>query len=336
MYTNEDLQSAVDAGVLSQASVDAFRAHMAQQQATTLVDEEQFRLISGFNDIFVVIACVLLLLAVGWIGHGFSLPLAGVAVAACAWGLAEFFVRKRHMALPAIVLLGAFVGGVVMLLSPVMNEHSPLLPLVALVVLVIAVWAHWKRFYVPITVALGTAAFVFMGLQIVDKFIPLFSTSWGIPIIGVAGLLVFFYALWWDSRDLQRQSRRADVAFWLHLLAAPLLVHPAFWQLTSKVEQGGESVSLLSALLVLAIYAFLALVSLVIDRRALMVSALSYVLYTFGAVFKAYAEPSLSFAFTALCIGSGLLLLSAFWHSCRARLLPLMPQRVARWVPPLK
>ncbi|MBT0569334.1 hypothetical protein KIK84_03280 [Curvibacter sp. CHRR-16] len=336
MYTNEDLQSAVQAGVLTQESVDAFRAHMAQQQSTTLVDEEQFRLVSGFNDVFVVIACALLLVAVGWIGHGVSLSVAGGAVALIAWGLAEFFVRKRHMALPAIVLLGAYVGGFVMAMYPVMDAGHALASVVCMLLLTAGVWLHWRRFYVPITVALGAAAMVFMALKTLDGVLHIFTNSWSMVLISLAGVCVFASALWWDSRDVLRKTRRSDVAFWLHLLAAPLLVHPAFWQLMRKLEQSGDAMSLPSAALVLAVYVVLAVVSLVIDRRALMVSALAYVLYTFSAVFKQYGEPSLSFAFTALTIGSGLLLLSAFWHSCRSRILPHMPAVIQGWVPPLK
>jgi hypothetical protein len=41
-------------------------------------------------------------------------------------------------------------------------------------------------------------------------------------------LVVFGIALRWDASDRERRTRRADVAFWLHLLAAPLLVHPVF------------------------------------------------------------------------------------------------------------
>ena len=35
-----------------------------------------------------------------------------LAVAVTSWGLAEYFTRQRRMALPSIVLLLAFVGGV--------------------------------------------------------------------------------------------------------------------------------------------------------------------------------------------------------------------------------
>ena len=85
------------------------------------VDEEHFRLLTGFNDIFVGIAAAILLVAVGWIGYYVAAaistatarrPFIGLFVAATAWGLAEFFTRQRRMALPSIILLLAFVGGV--------------------------------------------------------------------------------------------------------------------------------------------------------------------------------------------------------------------------------
>ena len=42
------------------------------------------------------------------------------------------------------------------------------------------------------------------------------------------GVGIFLFAMWWDSSDRARLTRRADVAFWLHLLAAPMIVHPIF------------------------------------------------------------------------------------------------------------
>ena len=111
MYSDEELDSAVDAGVLSADAVRAFRDHVANQRKTVLVDEEQFRLVSSFNDIFVVIASALLLGAISAIGKAAADWLGPLGVAIAAWLLAEFFVRKRRMALPAIVLLGACVGG---------------------------------------------------------------------------------------------------------------------------------------------------------------------------------------------------------------------------------
>src|SRR5678815_4332279 len=116
MYSQHDLDEAVASGALSADAATSLRAFVEKQRSLPAVDEEHFRLISGFNDIFVSIAAAILLFAVGWIGQsigqsaGLTIeadgpsPLAPAAVAATAWGLAMFFTAKRRMALPSILL----------------------------------------------------------------------------------------------------------------------------------------------------------------------------------------------------------------------------------------
>ena len=112
MYSESDLNGAVEAGVLSPDAAEALRAHIARQRATPVVDEEHFRLLTGFNDIFVSVALALLLVSLAWIGGTILTPLGGLGVAGAAWFLAEYFTARRRMALPSILLLLAFVGGV--------------------------------------------------------------------------------------------------------------------------------------------------------------------------------------------------------------------------------
>ena len=69
MYSQQEIDDAVASGVISAEAADALRAHIASQRSTAIPDEEQFRLITGFNDIFVSIAAAILLFAVGWIGQ---------------------------------------------------------------------------------------------------------------------------------------------------------------------------------------------------------------------------------------------------------------------------
>jgi hypothetical protein len=133
----------------------------------------------------------------------------------------------------------------------------------------------------------------------------------------VAGLAVFALAMRWDMSDPERRTRRADVAFWLHLLAAPLIVHPVFRMM--GLLDGGAG--LVEASAVLLLYILMGLIALAIDRRALMVSALAYVLYAINLIFREFGAVSLNMALTALVIGSALLLLSAFWHSARVAIL---------------
>ena len=66
MYSDSDLDSAVAAGALSPDAATRLRAYMDSRAASSPVDEEHFRLITGFNDIFVAIAAAILLFAVGW------------------------------------------------------------------------------------------------------------------------------------------------------------------------------------------------------------------------------------------------------------------------------
>ena len=56
MYSESDLEGAVAAGILTPQAANAFRDHIAAMRATPAVDEESFRLLTGFNDIFVAIA----------------------------------------------------------------------------------------------------------------------------------------------------------------------------------------------------------------------------------------------------------------------------------------
>jgi uncharacterized membrane protein YfcA len=353
MYSESDLDAAVAAGALTPQAADAFRAHIAQGRATPAVDEEHFRLLTGFNDIFVAIAAVILLVAVSWIGDSLRFgsdwsgpsPFSGLFVAAAAWGLAEFFTRKRRMALPSIILLLAFVGGAfvtVAAMAGVAIGESAFQDNERLASLVIAgsaaiaagsAWLHWRRFHVPITIAAGAASVVGVTLGSI-AFVVGDTEALGDTLLAFALLLgvgVFLFAMWWDSSDPRRETRRSDVAFWLHLLSAPLIVHPVFslLGLTDGSATAGEAV------VVLLVYVVLGLTALAIDRRALLVSALAYVLWALSDLFERFGAVELSFAFTAFIIGSALLLLSAFWHNARRTVVTPLPANLRSKLPVL-
>jgi hypothetical protein len=334
MYTDENLSSAVKAGIFSDVAVSKFRAFVSNEQGVLAVDEEHFLLVNGFNDIFVVIACGLLLVSIGWIGNDLYKGLGFLGVAITSWGLSEFFVVKRKMALPAIALLLSFILAISWFAIGLFGTQSKNLAISFLAVGItglVASYLHWLRFRVPITVAVGFAivigsiiAFIVIQFPKIEK--------WSLLMIFIGGLLSFAIAMQWDMRDTKRLTRKSDVAFWLHLLAAPLIVHPVFFIL--GVFEGKNSISM--ALSVIGLYIVLAVISIAIDRRALMVSALIYVLYSFSALLKTFGIVSLGFSITGLAIGSALLLLSAFWHTSRSNLLSLSPKCFLRWLPPLK
>lgn len=333
MYTDEDLDSAVSAGVLTSDAAHAFRRHVENTKHSDLVDEERFRLVSSFNDIFVTIACVILLIALGVIANKVGAWLSAGSVAVAAWLLAEFFVKQRRMALPAILLTLAFVGGVVFAVALLLGDlTSPKvrLPLAGLVAIA-AAWLHWWRFRTPITVAAGAAAGIGSLLYLVLWAWPE-AKSGSNALVAISGSAVFAWAMVWDMSDRERKTRRSDVAFWLHLLAAPLLIHPVF----SLLGVLDSQVSTQSAAIVVILYIAIAIASLYIDRRALMVSALGYVLYVVSALMKEQGLVNMGFAVAALVIASALLLLSAFWHTVRRLLLQVLPQSLQNRLPPAR
>jgi len=328
MYTDEDLNLAVDRGVFSQSSVDGFRTLMETSKHSSSVDEENFRLIGGFNDIFIVIACSLLLFSLRWVVDLFSEQLALLSFVVVSWGLAEHFVRKRKMALPAIALLLYFVGGVFSLSLDVLSSLERYTPVFAAAVTAVAAYIHWRRFQVPITVAAACIAVVGCALTGLLSVYPDAVYSM-MSIMFVGGVLVFAFAMFWDSSDLARTTRRSDVAFWLHLLSAPLIIHPVFSGL--GILEGSDS--LLNMVVVIALYLLMTTLSLAVDRRAFMVSSLIYVIYAVSSLVKSFGGVGYSFALTGVIMGGALLLLSAYWHDVRQRLVAQLPQLLQQRLP---
>ncbi|MBI3446956.1 MAG: hypothetical protein HY055_16725 [Magnetospirillum sp.] len=330
MYSDDDLDAATRAGVLSPDAVAAFRAFVAGRQSAFEADEESVRLITSFNDIFVTIAAILLLSALGWLTGKISPVLGGAGVAVASWAFAEYFTRRRRMALPSLALLLAFVYGVFAAGLGVVGvddfARGGYGVAAAAACAALAAWGHWKRFMVPITIAagagIGAGALLALGLALVPALRDFF-----LPLVFMAGLALFALALWWDAGDLARKTRRSDVAFWLHLAAAPMIVHPVF----SLLGAGGATIA--GAVGAVAIYAVLAVLALLVDRRALLVSALAYVLYAATTLFEAAGSSTEAFALTALVIGSVLLSLSAFWHHARRLVLAPLPAGLRQRLP---
>lgn len=360
MYSDADLESAVSAGVLTAETADAFRGHAAMLRAATPADEEHFRLVTGFNDIFVTIACALVIFASAAVGFDQPDWLGGALVAATSWLMAEIFTRKRRMALPSIVLLLAFVIGLGLAASGVVGEFLPphevthhyvwgdqketwttrerypweqsLMAVAGALTAALGALLHWRRFRVAITVAAGIGALAVLLLAVIAGAVPeRFDTeAVVVPAAFLLGIGIFIYAMRWDFSDLARKTLNADIAFWLHLLAAPMIAHPLFyWMGVTR----GDQIGTMAALGVIGIYVIFAVIALAVDRRALLVSALAYVLVALGQLFRTYGAVKLNVALTALVIGTALLALSAFWTAIRSALVGQLPAWLQARVP---
>lgn len=358
MPNRDELNAAVDAGVIARADADRLEQFLRERRRGSPVpassgenfeDAETVRFVRGFHDVFLSVGVILLLLGVSYsvniLREGFWF----LAAAGTSWLLAEYLARGKKLMLPSVVLSVAFgiggamtinllihlAGGITPAANPSTAENFANGALIGGGSALLASLLFYLRFRLPFTLAqiVLTGAF-FIG-ALVNYFNPGEITIYDSPVFLVIGLAVFLLAVRLDVKDPERKTINADNAFWLHLAAAPLIVHVGVgfvW---------GETVSSLSvpdALTVLALIGFIGFVALLIDRRAMLVAGLFY----FGAALfvliqNTQIEEGSVFALTLVVLGGALLLLGVGWRPARAFILTkLMPQALARNLPTLR
>ncbi|CAH1657054.1 MAG: hypothetical protein KF735_06550 [Chelatococcus sp.] len=354
MMQESVIATAVSRGILSADQADALNRLAAelggesQPAAQRTPDDEALRLITGFADIFVTLGLVLFLGAVRYIGGALlpDLGLSWLVLAIVAWLLAEFFTRRRRMALPSIVLLAVFVGATFLALLhgfaaltgdvdiatgnyPAFVNGYPMVASVAALATSVAAFLHYLRFRVPITVAAGVVALAGALLAGLLAAAPEIVRTHVTALLFVLGLAIFVLAMRFDMSDKARLTRRTDVAFWLHLAAAPMIVHPLFAGIGADfgVVSLGQAVAILGAFLALGI------VAVIIDRRAILVSGLIYAGIACGTLLRNAGASDLMLPATLLVLGAFILLLSAGWQPLRRLFLRGLPVNLTLRLP---
>jgi hypothetical protein len=339
------LRHAAASGIITHAQLDALlqgasAPAMAPNEAALLGYEgdEQLSFVRSFGDIFIAIGVALALGALG-IGLGEWNIAVGCGVTLfIGAGLGEWLVRKRRLALPGMVLaLGMTIAGGVFLpaLFGYGNKGASDMPTVLLAGLgafAVAAAFYWRH-KLPFALTLIGGALAMTLIWASGAKLE----SIGVLIL-LAGLIAFAAAMWFDKQDRARIGRLADCGFWLHILAAPLLTH-GFVSLLGFSMAMRDSVSdLMPSLLLLAFFGAMCAVALFIDRRALLVSAFTYVI---GAMIQLVNIAGGSGAHGALIVagvfGLFVILLGVYWHALRTKLFSGFSNGVlASWVPPFR
>ncbi|HYD15760.1 MAG TPA: hypothetical protein VEA77_05115 [Hyphomicrobium sp.] len=340
MIRDEHIEAAVAQGILSAEQAARLRGlALGDTQAPQRdergsdPDDEKFRLIGGFNDVFVTIGVLLLVGALFGLANVLNFQ-PGFAVLALisSWGLAEYFSRRMRLALPSIVLAAMFagaggflstsIGGLALNIGDWADDRGLRLWLMlfSLGVMLAAV-VHHRRFRVPIDVAIAAGGLVYVIYNAIGVLAPDWIRDNGAVLSGLLGLGIFVAAVRIDARDPKRLTRLSDVAFWLHLLAAPLIVHAVIPLLTGPVSalDTGQAIG------ILVVFVLLGVVALVIDRRALLVSGLTYAGIAIGYLLSQSVDGGMGLPLTLLGLAVVVLGLSAGWRSLRSILLPMLP-----------
>lgn len=279
---------------------------------------------------------------------------AGAAIV--MWLLGEVFARRRRLFLPAIAIVCAFTAFILVSvaslyfgivfgrevdLSSDIGEGIP--PQVRTGILLaaasafLAPAAFYARFRLPFSIGLtggGVAGFVIVAALTFafDQTMRLLPALY----LGL-GLMLFAAGVAFDARDPMRTTRFSDNGFWLHFAAAPLILNGAFGLLGQAfrgVEAGalGGSGNLMvsaasgdavvQAAATLGIVAVLGLVSLLINRRVLIVSALITTGVAIAIIMNEFGMGAGSLAAaTLITLGAFVLILGAGWRVVRRALL---------------
>jgi hypothetical protein len=283
----------------------------------------------------------------------------GALFAGCGalmWGLGEIFARRRRLFLPAIAIVISLTGFMIfatgLLYAGVLVgtgfdgaglDWSSMPPplrwgiLLAMAMAFIAPFAFYLRFRLPFSLGLtggGIAAFIVVAAMIADfettmQYLPLLSL--------VLGILLFVAAVAYDARDPTRTSRYSDNGFWLHFAAAPLILNGTFGLIGMAFGNefgGGGSAALIQsaaegqgqatahAALTLLVVAALGVVSLLINRRVLIVSTLITTGVAIGVLMNAVGMGAGGLAASTLIVlGAFVLILGGSWHTVRRALL---------------
>ena len=341
-------------------------------------DEENLRLIGGGNDLFVTVGVVLLTAGAYFVLTtmlpGQTLWIAGL-LAAFSWGVAEVVTRQHRMKLSSTVLSLVFTISITTLFALLVQERYQLSApesLWQIVMLrgtvapagylfiggVIAAAAlYFWRFRVPVLAGvvaiaatllafLQTTLFLYDGVAAGTVAPPsmaempeLVRAALYMPL--VCGLVVFGVGVALDIYDRERKKIWSDCAFWLHVVSAPMLVHPLFIMATGQDVVFGNIEPDTSATIMLAllISAFV-YVALAIDRRSLQVPTLAYfgslgIYYLVNTAANTTGIPA--FALVLLVVGALIITFGAGWQHIRRLIIrTTLPTSLLNKLPPIK
>lgn len=380
MLSPRDIEAAVTRNIITITQRDALLAmHMLEKVPAKDAPDEQLRLIGGGNDIFVTIGILLFLAGGGFALSAIFEGKTGLIVgtgAALIWLIAEIVTRQRRMRLSSTLLAVLFMCCAAYFVQLTVGSQVDLNALAANPLTLfslrgnagwlslggtfgfIAVAAlYFWRFRVPVLagiIALSLTGFAFLqtGLFLYDGVIagtlqvPLATqipavlrNALFVPLI--CGLIVFGTAVAFDLHDRDRRTVWSDAAFWLHVVSAPMLVHPLFIMATGQNIAGANIASGIDAVIgLIGLIVAFTYVALAIDRRSLLVPTLGYfgtlgVQSLIGDTADSVGIPPV--ALILVSVGALVIMFGAGWqHIRRLVISKTVPISVLERLPPIK
>ncbi|MEP3232066.1 MAG: hypothetical protein ABJO30_04495 [Hyphomicrobiales bacterium] len=367
MLNKTDLANAVSEGIITGEQAEQLNAFSKRVHANDdsprfqelETRDEPFRLLRGFRDIFIALG--IMFLSVGATVLNFAITgnalsfskgvnsarsliefMSGAVGAAILLivgiVIAEIVTRKLRLPLSSLFLslaialwAGLFGMQIMAPAASLFVQSSVQLNAVSIALFFLSAFIGISLFYaryrLPFVMLVVAATLVGLGVSIINSITPNLTAHDLRFVIGGLGFIVFLFAMRFDLKDRIRVTRLSENAFWLHLLAAPLMIHSIL--ATGSWDQ-------ISIPLILVMFTILTLIALIIDRRAFLVSSLLYMAGAFTQIVKALGlDSSLQFAVPVLFIGVLVVVLGIGWSPLRRLIMTMVPSAIANRVPPI-
>ena len=323
MISKSTLQKAAEKNIINKDQIEPLYQFIKNENSTdtNLNTEEPLKFIRSFGDVFIALGIILLVISINMTslnGLYYLIP------AVCFIFIAEWLVRKRRLALPGIVILLAILFFINKAFS-FDNDNATTLGLGIISLSSLLFYIRYKMPFslLPLAASLIAITIIQIGLDVLNN-----------PLIFVAlGLSTFIIAMWFDSRDTRRESHLSDNAFWLHLLAAPLIVHGAMLSLITSDNQLTHSFS--NDALMLLFFSGFFLIALFVDRRAMLVSTQLYAVYALTQLLQSDIIDSQNIMiYVLMALGLFVIFFGTYWYKTRRIIFGFLnSSKISQYVP---
>jgi len=286
--------------------------------------EEPLKFIRSFGDVFITIGIILLVLAINMMeisGYAYFIPAAGFIL------VSEWLVRVRKLALPGIAILLAILYFV----NKAIDFNHEQATTFGLAILSLTSLIYYLRYRMPFSLLPLVSGLI--GIVIIQLGLDILRY----PII-VAGLgfMVFMVAMSFDMLDTKRVSHLSDSAFWLHLLASPLMVHGLMFTTLRSKHQWVQSFD--AEIIIISFFALFFLLALLVDRRAMLISTQLYVIYAVTQLLQNQISGTQNvMMYVMFGLGIFVLFFGTYWYLARRIIFGFLSGTVInKYVPDLK
>jgi hypothetical protein len=324
MIPKQILQQAADKGIIKNDQIEPLYDFLQDKNGgTTANQEEPLRFIRSFGDVFIAFGIVILAFAINMLGlsqYEYLAPIIGFIL------IAEWLVGVRKLALPGMAIL----IGILFFVHRAIDfdsEQSAVWTFSLIVATSLAFYVRYKMPFslLPLAGALISIAILTIGERVLSD-----------PIIFSAlGLIIFSVAMLFDSQDTKRETHLSDSAFWLHLLASPLIVHGAMLSMLLGDHDWLQAID--KEIIIIIFFIVFLLLALLLDRRAMLISTQMYMIYALTQLVQGQFSNSQNLIIYILMgLGMFIIFFGTFWYRTRRLIFGFMSgNTLSRYLPDL-